>query len=116
METKVKVCTKCGKELEIENFRVHKTGFILNQCKHCESEATRNRRKSKTVTEILSVTTKSGRVIEAFTKPISGGRRASSPNTEKVLFFKPGVARDQARIAFSAFANVPMTGIQCPIV
>ena len=117
---KSKFCTKCKIEHKIENFRVHKSGFVLNQCKDCEKAATKARRTSAiakvVISEILKVTTKSGKTIEASTAPIAGGRKATSPNTDKVLYFAPGVNRDTARIAFSAFANVPTTGIQCPLV
>jgi hypothetical protein len=117
---KAKVCTKCGKELEIENFRLHKSGFVLNQCKECEKEATKARRLAKASTPapvtVVTVVTKSGKEIEASTKPLAGGRKASSPLSNKVLYFASGVTRDTARIAFSAFAGVPTTGIQCPLV
>jgi hypothetical protein len=120
VEVKAKVCTKCGVEKEIESFRVHKKGFVLNQCKDCEKAATKARRILKAVTSgevtLINVTTKSGKVIEASTKPIDGGRKATSDNTDKVLYFAPGVSRDTARIAFSAFAGVPTTGVKCPLV
>ena len=126
METtaiKTKVCTKCGKELTEDQFRVHKSGFVLNQCKECEKAAATARRLAKKATatvvevpETLTITTKSGKKIEASTKPIAGGRKATSVKTDKVLYFAPGVSRDTARIAFSAFAEVPTTGIQCPLV
>ena len=96
-EVKAKVCTKCGIEKEVENFRVHKSGFVLNQCKDCEKAATKARRTSAiakvVISEMLKVTTKSGKTIEASTAPIAGGRKATSPNTEKVLYFAPGVNR-----------------------
>lgn len=115
-----KFCTKCGIEHKIENFRVHKSGFVLNQCKDCEKAATKARRTSAiakaVISEFFKVTTKSGKTIEASTAPIAGGRKATSPKTDKVLYFAPGVNRDTARIAFSAFASVPTTGIQCPLV
>ena len=121
---KTKVCTKCGGEKAEGEFRIHKSGFVLNQCKECEKAATKARRIAKLVADVtevaevtvFSVTTKSGKVIEASTKPIAGGRKASSPNSDKVLYFATGVTRDTARVAFSAFANVPTTGIQCPLV
>lgn len=126
MKTKIevtqKVCTRCGVEKTIENFRVHKKGFVLNQCKDCEKAATKARRILKSVTKnadevtLINVTTKSGKVIEASTKQIEGGRKATSDNTDKVLYFAPGVSRDTARIAFSAFAGVPTTGVKCPLV
>ena len=120
---KTKVCTKCGGEKAEGEFRTHKSGFVLNQCKECEKAATKTRRLAKLASPVaevevtvLTVTTKSGKVIEASTKPIAGGRKAFSANSDKVLYFASGVTRDTARVAFSAFANVPTTGIQCPLV
>jgi hypothetical protein len=116
---KTKICTKCGGEKVESEFRTHKSGFVLNQCKECERAATKARRLAKaTASELTLVTvvTKSGKEIEASTKPLAGGRKASSPLSDKVLYFASGVTRDTARIAFSAFANVPTTGIQCPLV
>ena len=35
-----KVCTVCGGEAKpISEFRIHKTGYVLNQCKDCERAA-----------------------------------------------------------------------------
>lgn len=125
METtaiKTKMCTKCGGEKAEGEFRVHKSGFVLNQCKECEkAAATARRLAKKAVAEVevpatLTITTKSGKTIEASTTPIAGGRKATSVKSDKVLYFAPGVNRDTARIAFSAFAKVPTTGIQCPLV
>ena len=69
METKI--CRSCGEEMKIGKFRVHKSGFVLNQCKDCEKAATKSRRLSSlsktaktVVSEFLKVTTKSGKVIE----------------------------------------------------
>ena len=108
-----KVCRRCGFDKPIEEFRKRPSGFILNQCKTCESELGAERRKSKTPqTTIISITTKSGKLVEASMKQIEGGRKATSPNTDKVLYFNSNVDRDTARVAFSAYANVPRTGIQ----
>jgi hypothetical protein len=113
--TEKKVCRRCGFEKPIEEFRKRPSGFILNQCKSCESELGAERRKSKTTT-IISITTKSGKLVEASMKQIEGGRKATSPNTDKVLYFNSNVDRDTARIAFSAYAEVPRTGIQYQLV
>jgi hypothetical protein len=121
---KTKICTKCGGEKVESEFRTHKSGFVLNQCKECERAATKARRLAKASTPapaveevtVVTVKTKSGKLIEASTIPLAGGRKASSPNSDKVLYFASGVTRDTARIAFSAFAGVPTTGILCPMV
>jgi len=111
-----KVCKRCGRELDIENFRPRVSGFILNQCRDCEKELSTARRMAKKLAaaapEIVKVTTKSGKIVEASINPILGGRKASSPNTEKVLYFPSDITRDTARVAFSVFADVPRTGIQ----
>ena len=110
-----KVCRRCGKNKPIEEFRKRPSGFVLNQCKTCESELGAARRESKTIT-VISITTKSGKLVEASMKQIEGGRKTTSPNTDKVLYFNSDVDRDTARIAFSAYADVPRTGIQYQLV
>jgi hypothetical protein len=98
-------------------FRARPNGFILNQCKPCESELGKSRRLSKDNTSpIINITTKSGKVVEASTKQIPGGRMTISPNTDKVLYFPPNVNRDAARMAFSSYANIPRTGITYQLV
>lgn len=93
-------------------FRARPNGFVLNQCKTCESEMGKTRRLGKEKTSpIINITTKSGKVVEASTKEIVNGRMTTSPNTNKVLYFEPNVSRDVARVAFSAYANIPRTGI-----
>lgn len=112
-----KVCRRCGFNKPIKDFRKRTSGFILNQCKSCESELGAARRAPKTPqTTIISIVTKSGKLVEASMKQIEGGRKATSPNTDKVLFFNSNVDRDTARIAFSAYAEVPRTGIQYQLV
>ena len=109
-----KVCRRCGKELDIEMFRPRVSGFILNQCKSCEKELSTARRMAKKLIAagVVSITTKTGKVVEASTQPITGGRKASSPNTDKVLYFQSDIDRDTARAAFGVFADVSRTGIQ----
>jgi len=108
-----KECRRCHVTKPIDQFRKRPHGFILNQCKDCEGELGKLRRLSKQSIEssFVSITTKSGKVVQASTQPINGGRKATSPLTEKVLYFDPTVNRDTARIAFSAYANVLRTGI-----
>ena len=107
-----KVCRKCGIEKDIKEFRPRTSGFILNQCRSCEGEASKARRIKIVVPETITVTTKSGKVVEASVNPILGGYRATSPHTDKVLYFPSSIGRDMARVALSSFANVPRTGIQ----
>lgn len=112
--TEKKICRKCGNELTMDNFRVHKTGFILNQCKLCESTSSKIRarvnRNQETRNETISIKTKSGKEYQASLKPIAGGRKAYVVNGT-VIYFTSDVNRDQARCAYSAYAKVPMTGI-----
>ena len=104
-----KVCTKCGTEQPIENFRVHKTGFRLNQCKECEREASKARAKKSTKT--FEVKTSAGVAYKASLSSIPGGRKVTSPNTDKVLYLEGSVNRDTARNLFANWAKVPYTGI-----
>lgn len=105
-----KTCRRCGETKPIDKFRKRTSGFILNQCRKCEGELGRIRTKAKE-NKTVTITTKSGLVIQASLKPITGGRKASSPLTDKVLYFDSNVTRDSARVAFSTFANVVRTGI-----
>ena len=61
---------------------------------------------------MITITSKSGKVIEASATPIKGGRITRSDNTNKVLYFGKNISRDAARIAFSTFANIERTGIK----
>lgn len=53
--TPQKVCTECGINKPINDFRTHKNGFILNQCRQCERDMSKKKRiedkRSKDVTE-----------------------------------------------------------------
>jgi len=111
-----KECRRCHKTKPIDQFRKRPNGFTLNQCRECEGELGKLRRLAKQATvpevsPIISITTKSGKVVQASTQPITGGRKATSPLTDKILYFDPTVNRDTARVAFSAYANVLRTGI-----
>lgn len=112
-EVKEKECRRCHKVKPIEDFRKRSFGFILNQCKECESEMNKSRAAAKkaATSPIISITTKSGIVVQASTLPIAGGRKAASPLSDKVLYFAPDVNRDKARLAYSVYANVVRTGI-----
>jgi NMD protein affecting ribosome stability and mRNA decay len=113
----MKVCRRCERELELDKFRTRPSGFTLNQCRECESALGKARREAKkgnvtmVVSQNITVTTKSGKSVNASLTPIPNGRKASSPLTEKVLYFDSTVNRDTARVAFSAYANVSRTGI-----
>jgi hypothetical protein len=108
-----KVCKVCGKSHPIENFRVHKSGYILNKCKDCEKESWTSRLNSKK--SFFTVRTKTGS-YNVSTSPISGGRKVTSSATEKVLFVPAGVTRDQARSIFQVYTSVPRTGIFVSLV
>lgn len=109
METKI--CRNCNKEKKLSEFRTRPTGFTLNQCRQCENEMNKQRRLLKQKPQMFNVKTKSGKSVKASLKPIKGGRITTSPKTKKVLYFDGTVNRDNARVAFSAFANIPRTGI-----
>lgn len=112
-----KECTRCHKVKKIEDFRTRPFGFTLNQCKECESEMNKERAAAKRAAKkeaeaaVVTITTKSGVVVQASTLPINGGRKAASPLSDKVLYFGPDVNRDKARLAYSVYANVVRTGI-----
>jgi ribosome-binding protein aMBF1 (putative translation factor) len=107
-----KVCTKCGRELSIENYRVHKSGFVLNQCKDCEREASKARAKKSTKT--FEVKTSKGVAYTASLNPMPGSRKVTSPNTTKVLYVNAD--RDTARNLFANWAGVAYTGISATVV
>ena len=111
-----KVCKRCGNEKDIKEFRTRPFGFTLNQCRQCEGELAKERRLKKQATAVeesqVLITSKSGKVVEASTTPIEGGRMTTSPNTDKVLYFNTTVSRDAARLAFSTFAEISRTGIK----
>lgn len=119
-----KVCKICGQDKPIAEYRTHKSGFILNQCRQCEKDIAKKRiedKKGKPTTAtaavlsaLFTITTKKGKVFEASLEPIKGGRKAFEG--EKVLYFKEGTTRDEARAAFSVHFSVPPTGIKTEIV
>lgn len=100
----------------MKEFRTRPNGFTLNQCRKCEAELGKSRRVIKTVgnieDEVLSIISKSGKTVLASIVPIVGGRMTTSPLTDKVLYFNPTVTRDEARVAFSTFAEIVRTGIK----
>jgi len=110
----MKKCTKCGRELSEDMFRVHKTGFVLNQCKDCEREASKARAKKATKT--FEVLTSGNVAYKASLSPIPGGRKVTSVKSDKVLYLAPGVSRDTARNLFARWAGVPYTGISATSV
>lgn len=107
-----KECRRCHDVKKIEEFRTRPNGFTLNQCRECENELGKERRKKKLEPQVLSIVSKSGKTINASVSKIVGGRMTSSPLTEKVLYFEPSVSRDDARLAFSTFAGITRTGIK----
>jgi hypothetical protein len=111
------VCVKTGQVLPLDKFRVHKTGYYLGYSKEYEAQKAKERRKAKEEAEkTIEITTASGASYKASLQPIVGGRKASHDDTETVLYFAPGVTRDQVRSAFRAHTGVPATGIKAPIV
>ena len=54
-----KVCTVCGTNKPIDDFRTHKTrGFNLNQCRQCESDMAKKRREDKRVMTVTATVIK----------------------------------------------------------
>jgi len=112
MKTETKVCKCCGRELEVENFRLHKSGYRLGKCTDCERDAWRSRKPSKTFT----VTTGSGKTFEVSTKPIVGGRKVVSCDSTQVLYTQVGVTRDEARSVYQSYTGVSRSGISATLV
>lgn len=112
------VCSKTGKKLAISEFRVHAKGYYLSYSKQWEKDEAKRKRAlkkgvvSKPEVAVVTITTAKGKVFEASKTPIVGGRKAESPKTDIVLYFKESVSRDEVRSAFRAHTGVPMTGIK----
>jgi NAD-dependent SIR2 family protein deacetylase len=112
-----KVCTKCGETKPTTDFRIHKSGFHLNQCRECERAANRARTAARKAAKgspaptTFSVTTKSGKEYQVSSVAILGGRKVVSTASDKVIFTAPEVSRDEARAIYAAYAGVPNTGI-----
>jgi hypothetical protein len=121
-QPKTKVCTKCNSELPIENFRIHKSGYVLNQCRSCEKEIALARARTKKGNPLpaaatpttFTITTKKGKEFLASLEPTSGSRKAT--NGDNVLYFPAGTTRDEARSAFAIHFNCQMTGISTEVV
>lgn len=117
-EPTTKVCSVCGAEKPISEFRQHKNGYRLGKCYECEKNAWRQRpKKTKADTSVLfPVTTKAGHTFNVSNYPIPGGRKVTSPETDMVIYTQPEVTRDQARAILQSYANVSRTGISTTIV
>jgi hypothetical protein len=121
-QSETKVCTKCNTEKPIEDFRTHKSGFSLNQCRSCEKEIALARARAKkgnpipaaTTPSTFTITTKKGKEFQASLEPIPKGRKATMG--ENTLYFHAGTTRDEARSAFSAHFLCSMTGIATEVV
>lgn len=124
IQPKTKLCTKCNTEKPTEEFRTHKSGYTLNQCRSCEKEIALARSKAKkgnpaptepaTTSPTFTITTKKGKEFQASLEPIPGGRKAT--NGEHTLYFPTGTTRDEARSAFAIHFNCQMTGISTEVV
>ena len=121
-QPKTKTCTKCSSELPIENFRTHKSGYVLNQCRSCEKEIACARARAKkgnplptaAMPTIFTITTKKGKEFQVSLEPTPGTRKAT--NGENILYFPAGTTRDEARSAFATHFCCPMTGISTEVV
>ena len=60
---KSKVCTECGTDKPIDDFRTHKSGFNLNQCRQCERDMAKKRIEDKHSKTVTATTTKKGKLI-----------------------------------------------------
>ena len=109
-----KVCTKCGRTLPVSEYRVHKSGFVLNQCLDCERTAAKSRNAKRRGQ--FNVTTRTGKTYKVSTSPLKGGRKVTSANSEKVLYVPAGVNRDEARSIYATYAQVPYTGISATTI
>lgn len=117
-EITTKTCYTCKVEKPINEFRRHKYGHYIGKCIICEKEAQKSRyKKTKVdVSVLFPVTTKAGQTFNVSTYPINGGRKVTSPNTDKVIYTDANITRDEARAIFQSYANVPRTGISASIV
>lgn len=121
-QPKTKTCRHCGVLRPIENFRVHKSSYVLGVCRDCEREISRNRARSKKViptTEsknlaTITIKTKKGKEFIVSTDPSSGARMVT--NGEHTLYFPAGTSKDEARSAFASHFACPTSGISTKIV
>ena len=114
-----KVCNRCPENgvQPIANFRTHKSGYSLNQCKCCERAASKSRRKKVVKVETLPTTlpTPNGRTFEVSATPVVGSRKVTSNGSTKVIYVV-GATRDEARSVFQKYANVARNTVSASLV
>jgi hypothetical protein len=103
-----KTCNRCPEGTgpqPIANFRIHKSGYVLGQCKACEREASKSRRVTKGTPSTFEVSTPSGKTFKASLTPVTGSRKVTHEGTTKVIYVL-GASRDEVRSVFAKYANV----------
>ncbi len=115
----VKVCNRCPEngEQPVANFRTHKSGYSLNQCKVCERAASKARRKKVVKVETLpsTLSTPNGRTFEVSATPVAGSRKVSHEGTTKVIYVI-GASRDEVRSIFAKYAGVTRNRVKSSLV
>ncbi len=111
-----KSCNRCPEKGEqpIANFRNHKSGYSLNQCKSCERTSSRLRRK-KVVKVPTTLTTPNGRSFEVSSTPVVGSRKVTTNGSTKVIYVV-GATRDEARSVFQKYAKVARNTVSASVV
>jgi hypothetical protein len=121
-QPQTKVCNRCHTEKDINEFRTHKSGYVLNQCRSCEKAVALARSRSKKgipapietdSPSIFTITTKKGKEYKVTTETFSGARMVT--NGEHTLYFPVGTSKDASRSAFSSYYG-SSTGISTKIV
>lgn len=109
-QPKSKTCTKCNIEKPIEDFRTHKSGYVLNQCREREKKTAFARIQAKKGTPssatpesptTFTIKTKKGKEFTVSTEPFAGARMVT--NGEHTVYFTFGTGKDVARSAFISF-------------
>ena len=121
-QSETKVCTKCNTEKPIEDFRTHKSGYVLNQCRSCEKSIAlaRSQAKKGTLTPAtpstttFTITTKKGKEFQVSLEPTPGCRKVT--NGEHTLYFPVGTTKDEGRSAFVKHVGCSMHGVSTQVV
>ena len=121
-QPKTKTCTKCNIEKSTEEFRTHKSGYVLNQCRSCEKEIALARVHAKKGNPIpiaatpttFTIATRKGKEFQASLEPIPGGRKVT--NGEHTLYFPVGTTKDEGRSAFVKHVGCSMHGVSTQVV
>jgi hypothetical protein len=106
-------CNRCNTTQAVGEFRVHKSGYVLGQCKTCERKASKLRRKKTTGS--FSLETPGGKSFKVSNTPVTGSRKVTHEGTTKVVYVV-GATRDEARSLFAKYANVTRNSVKATVV